>query len=213
MKNSGAKLFDILNYVEMNHSSDNFSWANIARSIYEIFDVEQEKNFKKNDRKIDCKSGCWNCCCHWVEDVYFFEGEAIYEYLKKHFPERISSIISDSEASVRTMEEIYDHNHNSSDIDLLQEFYKQELPCPLLGSEGKCIAYEVRPITCRSFFSEDRKRFCISPDSSDKSGTYMVGPKLEIEDLLDDLHLKYCEIETTSLRSMLVENSKNEKKI
>jgi len=189
---------------------DSSFWVNFTHTINTILEKDQKNKLEKNTKRIDCKSGCWNCCCHWVEDVYFYEGITKYSYLKEHYSTQLETILSDAEAGERIFQELYEQNLDISEIELLQKFYRLQQPCPLLNSNGECIVYDVRPLTCRSFFSKSRKQYCEDDSSSSNSGTYMITPSEIVQNLLDDLHLMYTKTESTSLRSLLVEIDKNE---
>lgn len=162
--------------------------------------------------------GCTACCCHWVEDVNSFEAELIAEHLERVFPERIRLIIEQCGRDEETLIKLNaivegklgDFNsrgllNNADPVDLLlASFYRQQIPCPLL--DGKlCIAYPVRPLTCRMYVSFSAPAHCC-PDTIDEGEvpTYLFDLEEEADAIIDRLHFKFLKFENdTGLRSLL----------
>lgn len=180
-------------------------------AVYNIFGSYQTELLTQHN--IECKKGCSDCCSHWVEDVYCFESEMIVSYIKENYPEKIERIqtaaLEDEELFLTLYEELIglegDNFDEYDELQLLHLFRKLNRPCPLLEN-GKCLVYSIRPLTCRTFFSMN-SQLCECGKESDqhKSGTFFIGPGEEVEELLDELHLKYDRNGFTGLRSALVQ--------
>jgi hypothetical protein len=166
-----------------------------------------------------CSRGCTSCCCHWVEDVNSFEAEIMADFLRKHFPERIDAIIrccrGDSAELERLDMLVQDRLGKCSQpgseppIDqvdlLLSVFYQLRRPCPLLLEDGSCLAYEVRPLTCRMYISFSDPLRC-DPEYINTSliSTCIIDLSRGANRILDALHFKYLRFEgDTGLRSLL----------
>jgi Fe-S-cluster containining protein len=88
-----------------------------------------------------CSAGCSHCCHVHVEAT---RGEvlAIARHLQKResieaFVERLASHVAD----------VGDMDHRAR--------WEARVPCVLLGEDGRCTVYEVRPLRCRAFHSCD----------------------------------------------------------
>lgn len=180
-------------------------WISFSEKLDTMLDELQAITLSDDNSVIDCKAGCSFCCNHWVEDVYFFESLSIINYLKENASgNKLEEIRETAQKSECEFLEIYESESHIDEVTLLNRFYDKQIACPLLNDDGKCIVYEVRPLTCRSFFSESAEKHC-NPQTRnrDAEGTYMVTPGDEIETKLDELHLAYGENFPLSLRAML----------
>lgn len=181
--------------------------------VYHIFGKYQSELLCQES--VECKKGCSNCCNHWVEDVYCFESEMIVTYILENYPEKIDRIynraLEDEELFLTLYEELIglegDNFSEYDELRLLNLFRKLNRPCPLLEN-GRCLVYSIRPLTCRTFFSKSSE-LCEVQKESDKVkhnvGTFFVGPGEQVEELLDELHLKFDRNGFTGLRSALVQ--------
>ncbi len=157
----------------------------------------------------DCGGGCAACCYHWVDDVYSFEGALIAAYLKKAHPTLVAQFkefAKDDVEAMKDLAETLSSDLEDPETELLLQFMELKRPCPLLSAEGMCLAYDVRPLTCRSFFSGN-KGLC-QPEScrsDDKGGPFLITPGEEAEELLDELHFVFDEGKGSSLRGLLAE--------
>ena len=99
----------------------------------------------QQNKKIDCKKGCeW--CCHQPVFALDFEMEYLIDYIKSNFSE-------DLQKDIKARAE----NKNNK-LSMLDEtsLLNSKFPCPLL-QDGACIAYQVRPMACRIYLSQDVK--------------------------------------------------------
>jgi Fe-S-cluster containining protein len=188
------------------------------KETLDLIDRYQQEITSASRLTISCDERCTACCCHWVEDVNSFEAELIAEHLKRVFPEKIRLIIEQCGRDEKTLTKLNaiveaklgDFNSrgllNSADpVDLLlASFYRMQIPCPLL--DGKlCIAYPVRPLTCRMYVSFSAPPHC-RPDTIDESEvpTYLFDLDEEADAIIDRLHFKFLKFENdTGLRSLL----------
>lgn len=168
-------------------------------------DTFQEKMITRYNPVIDCKQGCVNCCNHWVEDLYFFEAIAIKEYLEVNSPHLIPAIVKKAKDSLTVFESIEKEFPDYEEIQLLDAFYKKEIPCPLLDDNSNCIIYPLRPRACRGFYSHSRADFCTTFASTrdESQGTFMILPPEEIQEMLYTIHENSNSSYPTALRSLL----------
>lgn len=186
-----------------------------------LIDRYQQEIAATSGRKISCRQGCTACCCHWVEDVNSFEAGIIADYIRRQFPDRVSDIAAqcrNDDSRLRSLNKIVETritalnpggSTNALDpVDvLLASFYQLQLPCPLLDvKEGTCIAYPVRPLTCRMYVSFSTPPRC-NPEyiNADDIPTYLFDLEEEADSIIDTLHFKFIKFENdTGLRSLLL---------
>ncbi|MGM0461552.1 MAG: hypothetical protein ACQEQ4_03950 [Fibrobacterota bacterium] len=177
--------------------------------FYDSFAAYQEGFLKTTP--VGCVHGCYSCCYHWVEDVYSFEGIIIADYIQKYVPERVEAIREQCQRDEAVLERIWEEVVSRSpggdeelETRLLLAFHKEKLPCPLLNKKGRCMAYAVRPITCRCFFSTD-STMC-RPENNHRHtsrGTLVIPPDEELEEYFDEIHEAFNDHAVTGLRALL----------
>jgi hypothetical protein len=92
--------------------------------------------------KPACSAGCAYCCSFRVE-VRPDELFSLAAWIRIHFsPEETRSVIAKSQEYRRRVAELDPLAHA-----------RTNLPCPLLGENGCCRAYEARPESCREHHS------------------------------------------------------------
>jgi Fe-S-cluster containining protein len=189
-------------------------WAEILAMI----DLYQKQISEGSGMKASCRKGCAACCCHWVEDINSFEAEIIAEYLKKHHPRKVGRIVTrcrNDGKVFRSLNQIVESKLAAACSDpsaaaldpvdlLLASFYRLRNPCPLLA-EGLCLAYPVRPLTCRMYVSFSAPERC-DPDYKNREDvpTYIFDLEEKANGIIDRLHFRYLRLENvTGLRPML----------
>jgi Fe-S-cluster containining protein len=189
-------------------------WAAILRLI----DRYQKETAVASHMAISCAKGCAACCRHWVEDVNSFEAEIMAEYLKEHHPKKVSRIVRQcgkDEKTLRDLNEIVEKKLAASRNDpsaaaldpvdlLLASFYRLRKPCPLLDN-GRCLAYAVRPLTCRMYVSFSAPERC-DPDYIDEGDTptYLFDLEEAANGVIDRLHFRFLKFKNvTGLRPLI----------
>jgi len=108
-----------------------------------------------------CKKGCNACCKHGVL-VSQPDVDIILDYIDRHYDEPTRKIIH---KKIRDAAEILDKEigeaaknifeakikYFSREEESKQQYFELQLPCPLLGEEGQCMVYPVRPDACWSY--------------------------------------------------------------
>jgi Fe-S-cluster containining protein len=189
------------------------------RAIAALVDQYQSLIAETSVVRRSCTEGCAACCCHWVEDVNSFEAELLASFVKTRHPQKVSRILDrcrQDETRLKQLNEVVEEKlaavHGRQDragIDsvdlLLAAFYQLRLPCPLLY-DGACIAYPVRPLTCRMYVSFSHPSRC-DPDyiNTGDIPTYLFDLEEEADSLIDKLHFRFLKFENdTGLRSLLL---------
>jgi Fe-S-cluster containining protein len=116
----------------------------MSESIYDSMDQLIEaftQRCLKENKTIDCKKGCYLCCC---QAVLVLPYEILY--LQRFIRENLSK--KDNTLIFRRAKEKYETTAKMK----AQEFLHLKSPCPLLEN-GSCLAYEARPLACRTYIS------------------------------------------------------------
>ncbi len=94
-----------------------------------------------NSPVLACRAGC-DACCHLYVMVPPGVAEAIARHLVAHLaPPAIAALKTELQKAVDAAQGLPDPS-------------KLHYRCPLLGIDGLCTVYEVRPLTCRAFTSK-----------------------------------------------------------
>ena len=189
------------------------------RAVTALIDRYQRLIMEASGVRRSCAEGCASCCFHWVEDVNSFEAEILADFLKAHHPGSVRRIVDRcrrDEMRLKQLLEVVEEKLDSvkdqpecgriDSVDLLlAAFYQLRLPCPLLH-RGECIAYQVRPLTCRMYVSFSDPSRC-DPDyiNSGDIPTYLFDLEEAADSLIDKLHFKFLKFENDAgLRSLLL---------
>lgn len=112
----------------------------IYRNIDQLIDSLLQHAQKQNV-EIDCKAGCYYCC-HQAVFANTFELEFLAQYIKENLSEQEQSLILKNAKEKYSRTQLLDK----------QSVLNYKYPCPLL-SDGKCMAYQARPMACRIYLS------------------------------------------------------------
>jgi Fe-S-cluster containining protein len=174
-----------------------------------------EETINASPLRKACTKGCSICCRHWVDEVCSFEAAIIADFLESRFKDKLPSIVERCREDIEIFERLEvlvaqklsvdaeSENIDAQDL-LLSIFYRMDRPCPLLEN-GVCIAYQVRPLTCRGYVSFSNARFCRPEHGNDaEAATYLFGLDDKSQELVNKLHERYKKFEGDyGLRSLL----------
>jgi Fe-S-cluster containining protein len=188
-------------------------------AVLKLFSHYQNTVLSSYPLPLTCGPCCGICCYHWPEDTYSFEVRHIADYLKKHRSKEIKKIVSTLKEDISCLQNIQDavdrkfsvkkNRKALGDADpydlVLSSFYQFKRPCVLLGKDGSCSIYPIRPLTCRVYISFSPKQYCLpSRIASDKALTCLLDFEEDTSELFNQLHFMYDTFDgDTSFRSML----------
>lgn len=91
-----------------------------------------------------CRAGCaW--CCYQLVEVTPLEAVILVEYLRATLPEDDFAALRDQVAGLDGVTRGMNQD----------ERFELRRPCALLDAQGRCRAYDVRPLACRGYNSTD----------------------------------------------------------
>jgi Fe-S-cluster containining protein len=188
-------------------SSNNRSLFKASRIIYKNIDSLNTSILRKAEEqgiKIDCKEGC-SWCCHQVVYAITPEFELLAAYIKHSLPEEIK-------------EKIYKRateKHRITKKLSQEKLQNYKSPCPLLF-DGKCVAYEARPMACRIYLSTDVstcEEYYNNPENTNNYPALMEFPlqsgRMINEGFTAALVGKTYKIEETTMEEGLVKRIEN----
>jgi Fe-S-cluster containining protein len=194
-------------------------FLNDWNAILSLFSQYQREVLDVYPLKMTCGEGCGICCNHWPEDTFSFEVLIIADHLKKHRARDKGRIIKTLQEDIECLDRIKNtvaerlldpvERAALGDTDpydaALSSFYQFNRSCPLLGKNGSCTIYAIRPFTCRVYMSFSPPELC-RPESilGDDALTYLLDLGENADELLEGLSFGYDVFEgDTSFRSML----------
>lgn len=155
-------------------------------------------------RPIQCRPACGNCCHHYPMSVEPFELIFLYANLRKR--DDLLDIMEACQLRSSMFERFYEQRKTqdreslpmnadpakvseSDDLDdraedlALHDYFSAWKPCPFSDAAGDCMAYKIRPVSCRMYFSETDPKYC-TPEHLQKpeNDSYIVYLPDSIED-------------------------------
>lgn len=149
---------------------------------------------------IKCGPGCGNCCHHYPMSIEPFEHIAFYAALRNR--EDLFSIL---EACVLRQEKFSgfaeaalsaEAPSEDPEEDALHEFFARGYTCPFLRDDGCCGVYDVRPVTCRMYFSQTDPCYC-TPEflQTEKNKSFIVYLPDYIEEAIAEISEYYEDLD------------------
>ncbi|GAB6057479.1 YkgJ family cysteine cluster protein [Desulfonatronum parangueonense] len=127
-------------------------YEQLLQSVDKIFDTVKEKY----PQCVICEQGCSDCC-HAMFDLPLIEAL----YLNHHFHgvlprETKTQILAKADQADRAAYKLkfqaYKSQREGVETDeILEDFARKRVRCPLLNSQDRCDLYQFRPITCRLY--------------------------------------------------------------
>lgn len=118
-----------------------------------------DKSSQKEAR--ECRAGCSGCCLSAQVDVTGIEAIAVSDYLQTCVDTPVVSQIRSR------LERVTQRR-----IDQMRGVARQlPLACSMLGDDGRCMVYPVRPVICSGVFSTSRDA-CLDAEKTAKVGDF-----------------------------------------
>ncbi|MCD6056012.1 MAG: hypothetical protein K0R12_974 [Gammaproteobacteria bacterium] len=171
----------------------------LQQHLYPIIDImvkEAVRDVNDEGSKVSCRKGC-DHCCHLLVEISWTEALEMAYWLaeqpeseRNHFIARIHDNAKDarelflqSRRDKQYADRVLDEEAEISEATHDAYFYDKKRPCPFLSTEGVCLAYEVRPSTCRTHVVTSPAELC-SAEVSD-SDDYDIPER--IDDMRDEI--------------------------
>ncbi|MFD2925055.1 YkgJ family cysteine cluster protein [Halobacillus naozhouensis] len=114
------------------------------------------------DLTASCFKGC-DFCCYFPIVLSKMEAKMMFQSIKNFSEDRKQAIYDHwdryYEKYAKTLKQALAMDHSADDTKLA--YKKLNLPCPMLDPETQaCMAYEVRPIPCRTYLNYSDPKVC-----------------------------------------------------
>lgn len=117
------------------------------QDLAQQFEAALLSEAKTAGASIACTPGCASCCYHPIY-VSILEAIPIYRHLVRH------------QKWTTALKERLEDIGNKQMITAYEVWLLSLIPCPLLSEDKRCIAYDARPLACRTMFSVGDPYYC-----------------------------------------------------
>lgn len=107
-------------------------------------------SYREKGGQIHCVKGCSNCCSLVVNCTYP-EAQLLADRLDDTLHQQIDGYVARLKTLVEGVSELRDY---------LRRHRSDSGGCPLLGADGACQAYPLRPFSCRALLATKESRWC-----------------------------------------------------
>lgn len=158
-----AYFFDIIDKIyQGDHSTDEVVKEGFQQLLKQV-DVEINKMEAHVDMKPTCFKGC-AFCCYFPIIVTKLEAKTMIRTIQDWPAERKNKIVAHLEQYFEKYEgslaELMELDFEDNP-DLKYKYISKQVPCPMLDTEtNTCIAYEIRPIPCRTYLNYADPKVC-----------------------------------------------------
>jgi len=135
---------------------ESLDWVDDLRQFQQGY---LDKSSQKNQR--ECRAGCSGCCLSAQVDVTGIEAIAVSDYLRMCVdPTSLAQI----QARLRRV--------TQRRLDQMRGAAPQRpLACSMLGEDGRCMVYPIRPVICSGVFSTSRDK-CLDAERTAQVGDF-----------------------------------------
>ena len=174
-----------------------------AREYHAAYDSYLKAVLPQQDKPIQCRAACGNCCHHYPMSVEPFELVTLYCDLRGRNDlldimeacQVRSSLFSKffetrrAEGAVPDQMDLDDYAEDKA----LHDYFSAWNPCPFSDKKGDCTVYPLRPVSCRMYFSETDPKFC-TPEhlQTPENDSYIVYLPDSIEDAVYGISEHYA---------------------
>jgi Fe-S-cluster containining protein len=107
-------------------------------------------DYRARGGEIYCGKGCSNCCS-LVVNCTFPEAQLLANRLDEELLQAVDCYVERLRRLASGVTELKDY---------LRRHRRDSGGCPLLGPDGACRAYELRPLSCRALLATKESRWC-----------------------------------------------------
>ncbi|MCA9604683.1 MAG: YkgJ family cysteine cluster protein [Myxococcales bacterium] len=127
--------------------------AALVEDLARDVDAELEAIRMDFPLEVECRPGC-DACCHHRVYVSPIEAFGLVRALRAERSEaELAALARRARRTARRVERLDPTTHA-----------RERVPCPLLGEDGRCLAYATRPVPCRGLFSADARACAGGPE-------------------------------------------------
>ena len=170
-----ARFFDeiIDDLLDTEQPTEDVVLQGFQRLLNEVdHDIERMEEFA--DMRPNCFMGC-AFCCYFPIVLSRMEAKMMFRSIEKFSEERKSAIFKHWESYYEKHKDKLARgmDMDPEDPDTKLEYKQLNLPCPMLNPETQlCMAYEIRPIPCRTYLNYSDPQVCAEQDMPKEPFSY-----------------------------------------
>jgi len=174
--------------------------VSFTREYHRAYDLYLKAVLPQQEKQIQCRPACGNCCHHYPMSVEPFELISLYLDLRER--DDLITIMERCQSRSDLFNSLFEKRLDAAGSlddaeDLaLHDYFTQWRPCPFSDRKGDCGVYARRPVSCRMYFSQTDPHYCV-PDhlQTPLNESYIVYMPDSIEQSLLDLSEHYSGLE------------------
>jgi Fe-S-cluster containining protein len=167
------------------------SIVSFAEDYHAAYDAYLKAVLPQQEKPIQCRAACGNCCHHYPMSVEPFELLTLYSDLRGR--NDLLDIMEACQSRASMFKKFYEQRRVEHGVvddfddlaeDLaLHDYFAAWTPCPFSNKVGDCTVYPLRPVSCRMYFSETDPKYCTSEHlQTPENDSYIVYLPDSIED-------------------------------
>lgn len=143
------------------------------KRMLSVLDKEIKKIEKKVNINATCEKGCSHCC-YFPIILTKMEAKLIVQYIQQLPKLKKEELVTHLEQYYRNEDLTMVYNIDfKTDQQYKGKYITKQVPCPLLDKQtNSCLAYEVRPIACRTHYNYCNPQVCSTEPIPDEVFSY-----------------------------------------
>lgn len=168
-----------------------------AEDYHKAYDAYLKAVLPQQEKPIQCRPACGNCCHHYPMSVEPFELIFLYQELRKR--DDLICVMEACQGRSSLFNTLFEerlgelHSEDEAEDRALHDYFGKWWPCPFSDKKGDCGVYAFRPVSCRMYFSQTDPAFC-TPENlqTPKNESYIVYLPDNIEEALVGISEHYA---------------------
>lgn len=169
-----------------------------ARAYQALYMEYLEVVLPQHKEPVRCGAGCANCCHHFPMSVEPFEAVLLYSHLRgrEDFSELLEACLRRTRFFYSLMAKAQEKGGEDPEEEALHQYFSAGHACPFIEQSGDCGVYQVRPLTCRMYFSLTDPSYCVPEHlQTPKNRSFIVYLPDEIEERIAEVSEFYAGLE------------------
>ena len=174
--------------------------VSFAVDYHAAYDAYLKAVLPQQEKPIQCRAACGNCCHHYPMSVEPFE--LIYLYQELRGRDDLITVMEACRLRADTFNSLFEKrleavgSEDEAEDLALHDYFAKWTPCPFSDRKGDCGIYGLRPVSCRMYFSQTAPHFC-RPETlqTPQNESYIVYLPDNIEEALIGISEHYAGLE------------------
>lgn len=174
--------------------------VSFAVDYHAAYDAYLKAVLPQQEKPIQCRAACGNCCHHYPMSVEPFE--LIYLYQELRGRDDLITVMEACRLRADTFNSLFEKrleavgSEDEAEDLALHDYFAKWTPCPFSDRKGDCGIYGLRPVSCRMYFSQTDPRYC-RPETlqTPQNESYIVYLPDNIEEALIGISEHYAGLE------------------